>query len=373
MFPKKLCIESLSTTSVGDVVGKISKLPEVMEQHTERTCIGRFKCRRPGLWLALNTALFLTASLFLVSVKTKTFNSVQISLYNSILCGASLLIFNVLHPSQSLRVSEGERLYVAVHAISHAISNVTMFVALSFLPASEALTIDTTNTIFTAIIAWAWLGEKLNILDGFIILSLSCGLVLIIQPPYLFATGSQDDVSSWDRTVGSSFQFISTLTWSMTNCLNRKLQGTNVSLIEIYVYICIFVTALPATFIVPNVNFKQDAEEYAFILLISVCFLVGHASNVWSLQLEHSVPVSFIKNTQSIYLLILDAAFFHRIPNVTRAVGILIVLICVTIFSFTDKIICSVRRALDRSNCCKTSRIESTETEVVTLRLIQNG
>ncbi|CAM1306435.1 Uncharacterised protein r2_g1624 [Pycnogonum litorale] len=309
----------------------------------------RDKFSRPGLWLELVSAATLTVSHFFVEFETRSgVNSSQVILTNAFLCTVASLVCIVVKKENLLVIRE-ERLFVGLHALIHTSSNICVFFALAYIPAYNVFTIKATVPIVTAVICWIWLGEKLTVLECFIILYVICGLILILQPSILFSN-HVDTAPVRDRIIGISLSLISVFTWSATNVVNRKIQATHFLVIELYVVLSITIISLPVMMTIATIKYPKTVSEFLITITISVFFFVGHNTNARALQLEEAVPITIIKNTESIFLLILDMSVLHIIPNYIGFIGMAICLSGVVMFPFTKNVSERLKRCVDRQN-----------------------
>jgi len=79
------------------------------------------------------------------------------------------------------------RIYVAIQALLAGIRLYLNFRCLAFLPLGDALTIIFTEPLFTVVLSLIFLRVRIGVWKGALCLGLAAGMVLCVQPPFIFS------------------------------------------------------------------------------------------------------------------------------------------------------------------------------------------
>ena len=117
-------------------------------------------------------------------------------------CGAFLVIFSrgliqalavmamaplLLQPMNSLLGSSStDRRLLFLRAVLGYTGIGFNFAALERIPLGDAAAINFMSPAFSILLAWAWLGERIGVLEGSAAASSCLGIVLVARPPSLF-------------------------------------------------------------------------------------------------------------------------------------------------------------------------------------------
>ncbi|CAM1291808.1 Uncharacterised protein g248 [Pycnogonum litorale] len=289
-----------------------------------------------GFQLAILSSFLLTIAHFVTRLESKNVHPVKITAINAVICATFVFSYAVVK-GFSFIVSREELLYVGIHSIGHALCNILFFLSLSKIPSYDAVTIGAVSPIFGAVFAWLWLGEKLSILDIVYIVAVMIGLIFVCQPSFIFGMPNEHHVLHIDRFNGSLFATIAAVCWAITCCSNRKIIKTHIFIMEFYVFIAILISSLILLGTMNKLEIPKIKGDIVWIIIISAAFLGGHAINCRALQLEEVCRIGVVKNSESVFMLIIQWTVLGELPTVVGFVGSVIVLIAVVSFSLKNR------------------------------------
>lgn len=214
-----------------------------------------------------------------VAIKSllKELNPLDLTVLRFLFVLLSILVFIAYETAKGKMPPRIERKDVLVLALLGFVGVVCYHLALNFgeqfTPATVASLIVFTSPVFTAILAWLFLGEKLTpVRIAGIFLALSGAVIIAVS------RSESQSVSTVKAIIGAALVFISPISWSIYTIYGRKLGGSLKNLSRLYysLYTMLFGSLFLMLFLRPS----------TFTALLSLSF--GNLANLLILSIISS-------------------------------------------------------------------------------------
>ena len=200
---------------------------------------------------------------------------------------------------------------MVLRSVSGIIAMLTWFYSLSKIPTAEATALSFTAAIFTALVAYFLLGEKMKshrwiaIGGGFI------GVIIVLQP----------DTENYDPHM--LLVLISCMFWGLSVTLVKILTRTDsVTSIVAWMSILLTVMSLP-----PALFYWQwlDVNQFLLLCAMGVMATLGHLAMTQALSLADTTAVMSIDFMRLIWAALIGTYFFSDPLEISTWVGAIII------------------------------------------------
>ncbi len=149
---------------------------------------------RLGIFLAVLSGIFFTATSIMVQYFAVPAMEIFLvrSIFQSIIMGlvASASPYN----RRSLPLTWRLKLWVGLQALLGAVRLYINYLLLAYLPLGDAVTIMFIEPLFTVVLSFIFLRIAAGFLKIFLCLGLLLGMILTVQPPFIFGEGTQGSI-----------------------------------------------------------------------------------------------------------------------------------------------------------------------------------
>jgi drug/metabolite transporter (DMT)-like permease len=258
-------------------------------------------------WMALSTVAFSTMHA-MVRDATQTLHPFEVAFFRQFLGVFVLAPWFIRYGLAPLRTKR-----IGLHTARAAVNVVAMFAfyyALSIVPLAQVSALGFSVPIFTAILAMAFLGERVRLRRWAAILFGFAGVFVALGP---------DLQSSGTVELGSLLVVLSSLTWAIA-LIFIKVLGRTDSTVTITVYMVLLMTpmSLPPALLVWE---WPTLAMLGQLVLIGVLGTIGQLTVVQALKEGETHVVMPIDFTKLIWAAILGFLWFHEIPTVFTWLG----------------------------------------------------
>jgi drug/metabolite transporter (DMT)-like permease len=257
--------------------------------------------------MALSTVAFSTMHA-MVRDATQTLHPFEVAFFRQFLGVFVLAPWFIRYGLAPLRTKR-----IGLHTARAAVNVVAMFAfyyALSIVPLAQVSALGFSVPIFTAILAMAFLGERVRLRRWAAILFGFAGVFVALGP---------DLQSSGTVELGSLLVVLSSLTWAIA-LIFIKVLGRTDSTVTITVYMVLLMTpmSLPPALLVWE---WPTLAMLGQLVLIGVLGTIGQLTVVQALKEGETHVVMPIDFTKLIWAAILGFLWFHEIPTVFTWLG----------------------------------------------------
>jgi drug/metabolite transporter (DMT)-like permease len=200
---------------------------------------------------------------------------------------------------------------MVLRSVSGIIAMLTWFYSLSKIPTAEATALSFTAAIFTALVAYFLLGEKMKshrwiaIGGGFI------GVIIVLQP----------DTENYDPHM--LLVLVSCMFWGLSVTLVKILTRTDsVTSIVAWMSILLTVMSLP-----PALFYWQwlDLDQFLLLCAMGVLATLGHLAMTQALSLADTTAVMSIDFMRLLWAALIGTYFFSDPLEISTWVGAIII------------------------------------------------
>ena len=200
---------------------------------------------------------------------------------------------------------------MVLRSVSGISAMLTWFYSLSKIPTAEATALSFTAAVFTALVAYFLLGEKMKshrwiaIFGGFI------GVIIVLQP----------DTENYDPHM--LLVLVSCMFWGLSVTLVKILTRTDsVTSIVAWMSILLTVMSLP-----PALFYWQwlDVDQFLLLCAMGVMATLGHLAMTQALSLADTTAVMSIDFMRLVWAALIGTYFFSDPLEISTWIGAIII------------------------------------------------
>ncbi len=200
---------------------------------------------------------------------------------------------------------------VLLRSISGVFAMLSWFYGLSKVPTAEATALSFTAAIFTAIVAYILLGEKMRLHRWIAILGGFVGVIVVLQP-------NTENYNPYMLLV-----LVSCVFWGLSVTLVKLLTRTD-STISIVAWMSILLTVMSLP---PALLYWQwpDADQFILLGIMGVLATLGHLGMTQALSLADTTAVMSIDFMRLIWAALIGTLFFGDVFDIYTWIGATII------------------------------------------------
>ena len=225
------------------------------------------------------------------------------------------------------------------------------YIALLYMPFGDAMTIIFTAPIFAMILAKVFLKEPCSIYKSLCLISLILGVMLVLQPPFMFSQSNRKTdfgivktkrgveyyygaASGFGSAIGSALHYVS------VGRIFRNSTSNSALLLAFYGGWGGLLVILPAAYVDERQSvFSTNAVNImpiTWLLLFAVATLglIGDVAETLSIKKIQPVYASFVGVSEIVLAYISQVSIFHTVPSLYGIIGSIIVITSVFTLPF---------------------------------------
>ncbi len=200
-----------------------------------------------------------------------------------------------------------------------------MFYSLIHMPLANAIVLFYMNPVFAAFLSFIFLKERLGLIGVLCVLFSFLGVVLVVQPPFLFA--KQESI----HVVYSGIALLAAFFAASAYVTIRKI-GTSENPYVIVLYL--YLIAIPFASVISFFQWVWPGPlEWAFLIAIGVFAQMAQVNLTKGISLEPAGKATAIANIQIVFVSVWGLIFFGNFPNFLGIVGIICIVGCTVLLS----------------------------------------
>ena len=229
------------------------------------------------------------------------------------------------------------------------------YISFLYMPFGDAITIVFTCPIITMVISTLFLNDKCKVYKWLCSISLFAGVLLVVQPPFLFEKSEMSSRSTTTKTTSGreyTFGVCMALMSSLAGAFHLVIVGrlfknntTNSAiLLAFYGGFGGLLIILPAAFLDDNQRiFTKEIiaiswTTWASLALVSLLGLIGFVTINLSIKQIKPVYVSFVGVLEVVMAYVAQVLIFHTPPGLYSILGSIIVVTTVVALPFESMI-----------------------------------
>jgi drug/metabolite transporter (DMT)-like permease len=200
---------------------------------------------------------------------------------------------------------------VLLRSISGVFAMLSWFYGLSKVPTAEATALSFTAAIFTALVAYILLGEKMRLHRWIAILGGFVGVIVVLQP-------NTENYNPYMLLV-----LVSCVFWGLSVTLVKLLTRTD-STISIVAWMSILLTVMSLP---PALLYWQwpGADQFILLGIMGVLATLGHLGMTQALSLADTTAVMSIDFMRLIWAALIGTLFFGDVFDIYTWIGATII------------------------------------------------
>ncbi|MCP4320438.1 MAG: DMT family transporter [Alteromonadales bacterium] len=225
----------------------------------------------------------------------------------------SLLISYIDIKRKNIAVWGNNKRLLFARGITGSLALICVYYAVTTLPLAEATLLQYTYPVFTAVLAFFFLKEKIQRSTLLCIILSLLGLVVMVSPNFSVTSGG---VLPWFSVFVA---LLGALGSAIAYVIVKRLSTTEDSSVIIFYFPLI---ALPLSLILLADNFVMPNNEALLLLLfVGIFTQVGQVGLTKAMQSEVATKVAAFSYVQVVFSIIFGFLLFSEIPSVWTLLG----------------------------------------------------
>ncbi|KAJ8038524.1 Solute carrier family 35 member G1 [Holothuria leucospilota] len=257
----------------------------------------------------------------LVRYVSKDVHAIQVSFTRFLLLlpvPASVLTYRGISPKADSKLALA---LLIIRGLVGTFSLTAFYYALYFADIGNATAVLYGSPVFVVFFARIILKEAIGIIDAVLALTVIGGVVLISQPPFLFAKGEKGD--DWKELIGVLLALCACITLALAITITAKMGKLRVSSFKIVFYYSIVasVTTASLTTIIKAWSIPPCGSVRFALVGMGILSCSHQCLQTYSLSKENSVLVTIVRTNEVIFAYALQFLFFDTSPSTLSLIG----------------------------------------------------
>lgn len=231
----------------------------------------------------------------------------------------SLILSTITVKHKKLSIWGNNKPWLIARGVVGAFALMCVYYALATLPLAEATMLQYFHPIFTALLAFVFLKERLQLSTALCIACSVLGLSFIIQPHFIFGNNIDNPTPNSLPTLSIIAALCGAFGSAVAYIIVKKLSRSEDPSVIIFYFPLI---ALPLSLIALADNFViPSLESLSLLLLVGVFTQVGQIGLTKAMQTEDAGKATAFSYIQVLFSIILGVIIFSEVPTLYTLLG----------------------------------------------------
>lgn len=209
------------------------------------------------------------------------------------------------------------KLLLAARGVVGTLALICVFYAVSTLPLAEATLLQHLNPVFTALLAFLLLKERINLFTVVCIILSLVGLIAMIQPELLLGhiASNPDRLPVFGIFAALAGAFGSGVAYVIVRRLARTEDASVIIFYFPFIALPVSCFLMGTDFILPN------GMDWILLILVGILTQIGQLGLTKAMKMEKAAKAMAYSYVQVVFSALLGIAFFSEIPTLGTLLG----------------------------------------------------
>ncbi len=247
-------------------------------------------------------------------------HSFQITFISSVVGLISLGVLSTFRKQHQFK-SQRKKLLV-LRGTLVAVANLLFFLGLTLTPLVEATSLSFVGIVFAVILSVLFLREIMYFHRWVSVIVTFVGIVAILRPGYI------------EASLGAYAVLLASLIWGFALVAAKVLARTETPVVIITWTLA--VTCLVSALFAFSVWTPMSTEQFINVILIGLCWTVGHLGMTKSLKMYDATVVLPVNCTRLVWAAIIGLLVFREFPDFWTIFGSLLIVLAIIFLSQSE-------------------------------------